>query len=187
MLQMQKDWHPENFAHRFAEVLEDLGLFAKTESGYAANSAGNVRTSSELCLLQVRETPTPSPEPKRTLLTEVRARLSLRYRLRKILNFEIPSTPEPEPPQPFTLKRELAKVRQELWYVSEVKESEVSDRSEHRKEGALLYSSFRTRKSSVEFISMALILPRRCKNLPGTRLFMPSVRIRKNFIRRYAG
>jgi FkbM family methyltransferase len=29
--QMQKDWHPQNFATKFEEVLEDFGLLAKTE------------------------------------------------------------------------------------------------------------------------------------------------------------
>jgi hypothetical protein len=125
VLQMQKDWHPANFSRRFEEVLADLGLFSGSESKQAKVSGEDFNPSPDSLELQVREpaieTVTESmPEPRRTLLTEVRARLSLKYRLRKVMKLELPVAPKLKLDESGTLKRELAEVRRVFHYFSEV-------------------------------------------------------------------
>ena len=66
--------------------------------------------------------PEPTSEPARTVFTEMRAKLSLKYRLGKVLKFELPVAPKwkPQEPQRRTLKHELAEMRHVFHYFSEV-------------------------------------------------------------------
>jgi glycosyltransferase involved in cell wall biosynthesis len=128
VLQMQRDWRPKNFALKFEEVLEDFEFFSNGESTRVGKSSEGVNASAEQVVLQLRETPKPDPEsvpePKRSILTELRAKLKLRYRLRKILKLERPVIPGWSEESP-TLLHELEGIRRALFYVSEVEERDV--------------------------------------------------------------